>query len=225
MKGLRNQSSQHREGTALECRFCGPPYIFRHKPTENLFLEYSFHVRRVTISSLLGIYCLLTAVLAILYFVYQRTPTEKNLYHVCLCILGITLYIIINTKYIRSQKQLKVASYLLWILLLLFAFISLPLGPWTNKLSASSTPPVHVVEGLWQLIFIIYCMYLILSVNFFMTLVFGTVLSLVHTAVVLIRLEDLPQMKAHWTEVSCAIIINDPFCGYLLLTLLVTKFK
>ena len=201
MKNLRNHSSQRKDGTKLECRFCGPPYIFRHNPTERLFLEYSFHIRRVTISSLLGIYILLTAVLAILYFAYQKAPTEKNLYHVCLCVLGILLYIFINTKYLRSKRQLRVASYLLWSLLLLFAFISLPLGPWTNRALVDSDFPVYAVDGIWQFMFIIYCMYLILSVNFFMTVVFGVVLSLVHISVVLIRLQDLESMKEKWTEV------------------------
>lgn len=217
MKGFQRPTS-HRDGvTSTECRVCGPPYIFKHKPTESLFLKYSFHIRRVTVSSLLGIYILLTAVLAILYFAYQKAPTATNIYHACLCVLGILLYIFINTKYLKSRLTLKIVTYLLWVLLLLLAFISLPLGAWTNAkpVGALSDLPVtvYVVEGLWQLLFIIYCMYLLLPVNFFMTLVFGIVLSLVHTAVILIRLENLPQMKEHWAQVSCDRIFMNCVVG------------
>ncbi|XP_067937013.1 adenylate cyclase type 6-like, partial [Watersipora subatra] len=205
MEGLRSQSSQHKEKTILECRICSPPYVFRHKPTEALFLEYSFHIRRVTVSSLLGIYILLMAVLAILYFAYQRRPTEQNLYHVCLCVLGILLYIFINTEYFSSVKQLNIASYLLWTLLLLFGFISLPLGPWTEKMADKDT--VYAAEGVWQLVFIIYCLYLILSVNFFMTVLFGLVLALVHTGVILIRLRDLSSIAENWIEIMVSGIL------------------
>lgn len=202
MKSLKRSSHrQQKDDQSAECRACGPPYIFKHQSTESLFLEYSFHIRRVAISSLLGIYILLTAVLAILYFVYQRAPTEKNIYHVSLCVVGICLYIYMNTKYLKTKTRLKVVSYLLWVLLLLFAFISLPLGRWTTSEAFANKELVYPAEGIWQLIFIIYCMYLVLPVNFFMTLVFGIVLSLVHTAVILIRLQDMTLMKEHWSQV------------------------
>ena len=209
MTGYKGPSHRNsKEETVAECRTCGPPYVFKHKGTEHLFQDYSFHIRRVTVSSLLGIYILLTAVLAILYFAYQRRPSEKNIYHISLCVLGIILYVYINTKYLRTRRQLKVVSYLLWILLLLFAFISFPLGAWINGQVDSS--PVYPAEGMWQLLFIIYCMYLLLPVNFFMTLVFGVVLSLVHCAVVMIRLQNLAAMKDNWTQVSlsCSCVCN-----------------
>lgn len=201
MTGFKGPSHRNsKEETVAECRACGPPYVFKHKGTEHLFQDYSFHIRRVTVSSLLGLYILLTAVLAILYFAYQRRPSEKNIYHISLCVLGIILYIYMNTKYLRTRRQLKVVSYLLWIMLLLFAFISFPLGAWIN--GQVDTSLVYPAEGVWQLLFIIYCMYLLLPVNFFMTLVFGVVLSLVHCAVVMIRLQDLSAIKTNWTQVS-----------------------
>lgn len=199
MTGFKGPSRRSKDDSEDECHTCGPPYIFKHKPTEHLFQDYSFHIRRVTVSSLLGIYILLTAVLAILYFAYQRRPSEKNIYHISLCALGITLYIYINTKYLRTRRQLKIVSYLVWILLLLFAFISFPLGEWIN--GQMDTSAINPAEGVWQLLFIIYCMYLLLPVNFFMTVVFGIVLSLVHSAVVMIRLQDLPQIKNNWAQV------------------------
>lgn len=87
---------------------------------------------------------------------------------------------------------------MIWTLLILFAVISLPLGTW----SATSSVPVYPADGLWQYLFIIYCLYLILPVNFFMTLVFGIVLSAIHVAVVLIRLRDSDMIGDSWPQVQ-----------------------
>ena len=180
----------------LECHACGPPHIFRHQPTEKLFQKYAFHIRRATVSTLLGVYILVTAVIAILYFAYQRKPSEKNLVHITLCILGICLYIFINTKFFRTVKQLTAVAYCQWVLLLLLAFLSLPLGTWTTEQVAISPYPT---DGLWQFMLVIYSMYMVTPVNFFMTLIFGIVLSLVHTAVIVIR---IPDRHERWIEVG-----------------------
>lgn len=197
--GSHQRKSEHTPSPC--CNSCRIPYIFKHKPTECLFLRYSFHIRRATVSALLGIYILLTAVLAILYFAYQRTPTVKNIYHMCLCVLAIGLYIFCNTKYLATVRLLKIVSYIFWVSLFLLAFISLPLGPWiTNQMSVVEN--IYVVEGVWQLMFVIYCMYLLLPVNFFVTLVLGCVVSLVHIAIILIRLQHITLMVQNWPQVS-----------------------
>lgn len=196
-----------KQGQADECRMCAAPYVFRHHPTEALFQDYSWNIRRMTVSALLGIYILLTAVLAILYFAYQKKATEKNLYHVCLCILGISLYIFINTKFMKTRRQLKIVGYMLWVLLLLFAVISLPLGIWSAPAPPESDQSadnfsLHPADGLWQYMFLIYAMYLILPVNFFLVLPFGFTLSVILITVMTIRLKDAGLLDESWLQVS-----------------------
>lgn len=191
-----------------DCRVCAPPYTFRHRPTEALFQDYSWNIRRTTVSSLLGIYILLTAVLAILYFAYQKKATEKNLYHICLCVLGIALYVFINTKFMKTRRQLKIVAYMLWVLLLLFAVISLPLSIWSTPGLAESdqtTGRLHPADGLWQYMFIIYGMYLILPVNFYLVLPFGFMLSVILMTVLTVRLKDYGLLTESWLQVRMDI--------------------
>lgn len=206
MSGGRESSIIQKQGESCYnhhgCN-CHDPYVFRRKQMELLFQDYSINIRRTTVSCLLGVYILATAVLAILHFIYQKAPTERNLYHTCLCVVGICLYIFINTKFLRTSRQLHILSYILWVLLLLFAFISLPLGVWT---SGSLTSEVRATDGLWQFLFIIYCMYLLLHINFFVILTFGIALGLVHMAVVLVRLQHENTLDEFWSQVSAKCI-------------------
>lgn len=204
MSGSRGSYNQKQNDRCGNRHSCHDPYVFRRSSMEYLFQDYIISIRRTTVSCLLGIFILVTAVLAILHFIHRKAPTEKNLYHTCLCILGICLYIFINTKFLRTSRQLRILSYMFWILLLLFAFISLPLGSWTSQSLASS---VQTTDGLWQFLFIIFCIYLLLHINFFVVLTFGIALSLVHTAVVLVRLQQQDMLTTHWSQVSRIILL------------------
>lgn len=123
---------------------------FENDELEVLYQRYIFKLQHASVASVVGLFILLTGVLANLSIAYAQAPTAQNIYHGVHCLLFALLLAFLNTKLMQD-------AYLLWVCYAILFFcatfcaVSLPLAP---DESLSTTLKIEtkrvIAEGVWQ---------------------------------------------------------------------------
>lgn len=174
---------------------------FENDELECLYQRYVFKLQHSSVASVIILFIILTSLLANLSFFYAQGPSSQNVYHIVHCLLFVILLIFLNTKYMHD-------SYLLWICYTIlffcatFCIVSLPVGssaPSENVILKIETRRV-IVEGVWQIIFVIFLAYTMMPVKILVALTFGVTLPLVHLVTSIIFAQEFPHMI--WQQVG-----------------------
>lgn len=190
---------------------------FENDELEALYQRYIFKLQHSSIASVVALFILLTAILANLSFAYVQAPTPQNIYHTVHCILFILLLVFLNTRFMQD-------AYLLWVCYVILFFcatfcaVALPMGG-TEGSSASFRVETRrvIVEGAWQIVFVIFISYAMMPLKTWISAAFGFLLPIAHVIVTVIYAKEYPYLK--WQQVSttsfCAIYIFHVFIIYV----------
>lgn len=123
---------------------------FENDELEILYQRYIFKLQHSSVASVVGLFILLTGVLANLSIAYAQAPTAQNIYHGVHCLLFALLLAFLNTKLMQD-------AYLLWVCYAILFFcatfvaVSLPLAPDDSFSTALKIETKRVIaEGVWQ---------------------------------------------------------------------------
>ncbi|KAF6209999.1 hypothetical protein GE061_015754, partial [Apolygus lucorum] len=88
---------------------------FENDELEALYQRYIFKLQHSSVTSVVCLFLLLTALLANISFVYNRALTAHNVYHLLHCLLFIFLLVFLSTRYMQD-------TYLLWVCYVILFF-------------------------------------------------------------------------------------------------------
>lgn len=174
---------------------------FENDELESLYQRYIFKLQHSSVASVVGLFVLLTALLANLSFVYAQAPTAQNVYHTVHCILFAMLLAFLYTKLMQD-------AYLLWVCYAIlffcstFCVLSLPLGGVEGGLKVETRRVI--VEGVWQVVFVIFLAYAMMPLKTWVAAVFGFALPIVHVVVSAFFGREFPHLT--WQQVRQTIL-------------------
>lgn len=175
---------------------------FENDELESLYQRYIFKLQHSSVASVVGLFVLLTLLLANLSFVYAQAPTAQNVYHAVHFLLFTLLLFFLNTKLMQD-------AYLLWVCYAILFFcatfcaLSLPLGDVTASEDGGGLKVETrrvVVEGAWQIVFVVFLAYAMMPLKTWVAAVFGFALPIVHVAVSAVFAKDFPHLI--WQQVG-----------------------
>lgn len=161
---------------------------FENDELESLYQRYIFKLQHSSVASVVGLFVLLTALLANLSFAYAQAPTAQNVYHAVHCLLFALLLAFLNTKLMQD-------AYLLWVCYAILFFcatfcaLALPLGDKLQQDDIGAAGPLRVetrrviAEGAWQIVFVVFLAYAMMPLKTWVAAVFGFALPIVHLTV------------------------------------------
>lgn len=172
---------------------------FENDELESLYQRYIFKLQHSSVASVVGLFVLLTALLANLSFAYAQAPTAQNVYHAVHCLLFALLLAFLNTKLMQD-------AYLLWVCYAILFFcatfcaLSLPLGDVSVDDGLRVETRRVIVEGTWQVVFVVFLAYAMMPLKTWVAAVFGFALPIVHVAVSAVFGKEFPHLT--WQQVS-----------------------
>lgn len=179
---------------------------FENDELESLYQRYIFKLQHSSVASVVGLFVLLTALLANLSFAYAQAPTAQNIYHAVHCLLFAFLLAFLNTRLMQD-------AYLLWVCYAILFFcatfcaLALPIG---DKLQSDDpSTPLRVetrrviVEGTWQIVFVVFLAYAMMPLKTWIAAVFGFSLPIVHVTVSIFLSNEFLHLT--WQQV-CTIL-------------------
>lgn len=176
------------------------PHRFENDELELLYQRYICKLQHSSVAAVVGLFVVLTAILANLSFIYHQTATAQNVYHAAHCILFTLLLGFLHTRFMQDNYLLWVC-YVVLFFLATFCALALPIVP-------SETTAKVAAEGTWQVIFVIFLAYAMMPLKSWITVLFGLLLCGAHLAVVAIFTEDFQQLM--WQQVY--IFLNKSHC-------------
>uniref|UniRef100_A0A023F2N2 adenylate cyclase n=4 Tax=Triatominae TaxID=70999 RepID=A0A023F2N2_TRIIF len=175
---------------------------FENDELEALYQRYIFKLQHSSVSSVVCLFLLLSALLANLSFVYTRSLTPQNIYHLLHCLLFLFLLVFLSTRYMQD-------TYLLWVCYVILFFCStfvavgLPLGPPLSGLKLETRRVFP--EGVWRVLFVLFISYAMLPLKTWVAALFGLALPLVHLAVSAAFVDMFQNLL--WQQVAANVII------------------
>lgn len=180
---------------------------FENDELESLYQRYIFKLQHSSVVSVVGLFVLLTALLANLSFAYAQAPTAQNVYHAVHCLLFALLLAFLNTKLMQD-------AYLLWVCYAIlffcatFCVLALPLG---DKLQTGDGPlrvetRRVIAEGTWQIVFVVFLAYAMMPLKTWIAALFGFLLPVVHLIISGIVSNEF--MHLNWQQVVSMYTFN-----------------
>ncbi len=162
---------------------------------EALYRRYVFRLRISALVAYLALLGLLAVALSVLNFVYLSRVTVENLYHISMAgVFGLIL-VYLHSRYMR-ETHLQVIVAIVFALSTCFCIIALPLN-FGDRPRVLYTP----VEGVWEVLIVVFLVYALLPVRMCIAMVTGVVLPCVHVVVSVLLANDLlPTLL--WRQVS-----------------------
>ncbi|RZF48726.1 hypothetical protein LSTR_LSTR015466 [Laodelphax striatellus] len=159
---------------------------FENDELEALYRRYMFKLQHASVASAVGLFALLTGVLANLSFAYAQTITAQNVYHLLHCVLFILLLVFLNTRLMQD-------AYLLWVcyavlfFCLTFCAVALPLaaaggasGVGGGSVGLVSEGRRVAAEGVWHVVFVVFLAYAMMPLRTCVAASFGLGLPALH---------------------------------------------
>ncbi|CAM1307563.1 ADCY1 (predicted) [Pycnogonum litorale] len=170
--------------------------IFNRKRFENdeleyLYERYNFKLQHSSIVCALALFIVLTVVLATLHFYYLQRPEVENVCHVIMCVIFLAMFIYVNTKYMDDHHML-VICYAILVFCILFCVVALPV-------SLGGIERKSAVDGVWQIVFVIFVTYTLLPIKIYLTATIGVCLPLVHILLSFFVVTEFPYVL--WQQV------------------------
>ncbi|XP_045474038.1 Ca(2+)/calmodulin-responsive adenylate cyclase-like isoform X4 [Harmonia axyridis] len=173
------------------------PHRFENDELEQLYQRYICKLQHSSVAAVVGLFVILTAILANLSFFYHQTATAQNVYHVAHCILFALLLGFLHTRFMQDNYLLWVC-YVVLFFLATFCALALPILP------AELTAKV-AAEGTWQVVFVIFLAYSMMPLKSWITALFGLILCGAHFAVVAIFSQDFQQLM--WQQLCANLVV------------------
>uniref|UniRef100_A0A0K8SE29 adenylate cyclase n=1 Tax=Lygus hesperus TaxID=30085 RepID=A0A0K8SE29_LYGHE len=173
---------------------------FENDELEALYQRYIFKLQHSSVTSVVCLFLLLTALLANISFVYNRALTAHNVYHLLHCLLFIFLLVFLSTRYMQD-------TYLLWVCYVILFFcatfvaVGLPIGESGLKLESRRVFP----EGVWHIIFVLFIAYAMLPLKTWVAALFGLALPLIHLAISAALVDQFQHLL--WQQVAANLIV------------------
>ncbi|XP_044753181.1 Ca(2+)/calmodulin-responsive adenylate cyclase-like isoform X3 [Coccinella septempunctata] len=173
------------------------PHRFENDELELLYQRYICKLQYSSVTAVVGLFVVLTAILANLGFVYHQIATAQTVYHAAHCILFTLLLGFLHTRFMQDNYLLWVC-YVVLFFLATFCALALPIFP------AGMTAKV-AAEGTWQVVFVIFLAYAMMPLKSWITALFGLLLCGAHFAAVAIYTQDFQQLI--WQQMTANLIV------------------
>lgn len=168
---------------------------FENDELETLYQRYIFKLQQASIASVLVMFILLAAALAILNFVYVQLVTVSNVYHTVHCVIFAAILIFINTRWMQDGHAV-IICYVILAFCTLFSVVAFPVDfGITNRPSRPT-----VADGVWQIVFVTFMSYSMLPLKPYISLTIGIVLPVAHIIVSIIFVTEFSDFL--WQQVS-----------------------
>lgn len=180
---------------------------FENKELEALYQRYIFKLQQSSIMSVLLLFSLLTLAISSLEFYFNSIFTLLGLYCAFQSFIFIALFIISQVK-VMQDSHLVSLCYAILISSILFAIINTPLKldfmkDWPIKSAWSSDHAA--AEGVWQIVFVIFLIYMLLPIKTRISVAVGICLSLLHLFISIYLAQLFSSLK--WYQISANIVI------------------
>jgi adenylate cyclase 1 len=181
---------------------------FENDELERLFQRYIFKLQHASISSVVALFIVLTAVLAALSLGLAGAASPENVLHAVQCLAFVVLFVVLATK----SMELSYLNYVCYVIVafaMAFAAVSMPVP----GLSASQR--VEPVDGVWQVVFVVFLLYAMLPLSAKMALALGVSLPVAHTTVAVaatVASDEQDPLGLKWQQVRslrCSYIMID----------------
>ncbi|KAK6620317.1 hypothetical protein RUM44_006718 [Polyplax serrata] len=178
---------------------------FENDELEVLYQRYIFKLQYASVISVIGLFILLTGVLANLSIAFAQAPTAQNIYNGVHCLLFALLLAFLNTKLMQD-------AYLLWVCYAILFFcttfcaVSLPFSPEETFQTALKVETRRVAaEGVWQVVFSIFLAYGLMPLKAWIATLFGILLPAIHITVSLLFAKEFQHLM--WQQLSANVLI------------------
>lgn len=171
---------------------------FENDELEALYQRYIFKLQQASIVSALALFVLLTAVLAVLEFVYSEGLTVSNVYHLIHCAVFSTMLVFLHTRWMQDGHAI-VICYVILAFCVLFGVASFPVDFGVT----TKAPIPSAADGVWQIVFVTFTSYSMLPLRPYVSLVVGVVLPLAHILLVIFLVKEASeylwqQVRTRW---------------------------
>lgn len=149
---------------------------FENEQLENLYQRYLYTVQRLAVLQFLAVFASLTAVLSVLTISFCSTNEKITVRFVYYLVQCLTFIILLSTlTFYRSKKStvLSYVTYIVYICLIIFVTISLPLN--FNFVQIEPNYTFSCADGIWELCLITFSLHTMLPSSTIFCLVFATI--------------------------------------------------
>nr|CAH7767820.1 unnamed protein product [Callosobruchus chinensis] len=173
------------------------PHRFENDELEQLYQRYNCKLQHSSVAAVVGLFVLLTCVLAGLGLAYAEVATAQNVYHAAHCALFALLLGFLHTRFMQDAYLLWVC-YVVLFFLATFCALSLPLYP------TSATAKV-AAEGTWQVVFVVFLAYAMMPLKSYVAAIFGFLLCGSHLAMSSVSATEFQDLR--WQQLSANVIV------------------
>ncbi|KAK7870562.1 hypothetical protein R5R35_009074 [Gryllus longicercus] len=198
---------------------------FENDELEALYQRYIFKLQHGSVASAVGLFVLLTGVLANLSLAHAHAPTPQNVYHCVHCVLFALLLAFLNTRLMQD-------AYLLWVCYAVLFFcatfcaVALPLGPADAAAAAAGAGPGAAgaggagagaggslraesrrvaAEGAWHVVFVVFLAYALMPLRAWVAAAFGLSLGAAHLLAAGALARDFPHLT--WRQLTANALV------------------
>lgn len=182
---------------------------FESHELESLYQRYIFKLQHSSVTSVVALFIILTAVLAAISFFFVDRLTAQNIYYSVHCFLFIVLLIFMHTKFMQDSHLIWVC-YTILFFCLTYCLVSMPVGRYDMQedaaaaSSSSSSLTIEsrqvAAEGVWQIFFVIFLAYAMMPINLIITVCFATFLPAMHVIISAIYAREFNDL--YWEQVK-----------------------
>ncbi|KAL7031447.1 hypothetical protein ACKWTF_007015 [Chironomus riparius] len=152
---------------------------FENDELEELYQRYTHKIQWISVFGVVTLIVLLTGIMAILSLCYNQAATIHNVFNGCLCLLFTIILILLKFRIIRDH-HLPYLCYVILFFAAAFCVISMP------DISGITLPVdtrTVMVEGVWQIVFVIFLAYAMLPLKIWQAFLFSITLPIAHLGV------------------------------------------
>nr|XP_022918465.1 Ca(2+)/calmodulin-responsive adenylate cyclase isoform X6 [Onthophagus taurus] len=179
---------------------CLNPHRFENDELEMLYQRYICKLQHSSVTAVVGLFVLLTFVLANLGLFYVQPPTPQVVYNAAHCILFAILLGFLHTKLMQDAYLLWVC-YVVLFFLVTFCALALPVYP--------SSQGKVAAEGTWHVVFVVYLAYAMMPLKTWIAGVFGFFICGAHLGVSTILAKEFQHLI--WQQLSANVLVF--FCA------------
>ena len=178
-------------------------YEFESEELERLYTRYVFKLQQASLGHLLCLTSILCACLCVLNFLYVKNLSVPGLYFGIMFLLFVVLFIFINTK-LMKESHFPYVCLVSLIFLIGFSVLGFPLE--FGSVLGDRPSPLHTpVQGVWEVMFVVFIIYSMLPLRTYLTAILGILLPVSHMIVTALVANSLPSLL--WRQVSHFLLI------------------
>ena len=184
----------HRKG--LLYRLC-KQNRFESDELEELFHRYVLQLQHTSIATVSALLMGLSLTLAALHVTYAQVAAPIPIILLVLAVIHATILILLHTKFMKTRFLLPIC-YLMQFLALAIVGISLPIHNFYWGWVGWQVIP-FASQGIWQVLFIVFLIYVLTPVSSSIAIIYGIVLPLMQTLSAVFLAQTFEHL--HWQQV------------------------